>query len=268
MTATVTRSIPQLDTCASTMAAALDGLLSEVGALAAKLAAREEIARCLRDDYLELGDRVERLLRERDTRSRRGQGLPAGSGVAQVPVEEVSAPQSQLPQGEERDQEQAVFRKLLPREFVQQRAYVSKLRDEWRECHQHAVDAASAAQSDFVAHVAMRSPAAAGNAAPAGPRHAHAQRIAISRAYDHLYKLLSILPRPPPEPAAMDPAATWAETSDEALVRLCIMVRVHLLCCTVPHCLSAPSTLRLTDGNAACALGPDYLHPTATASVR
>lgn len=220
------------------MAAALDGLLSEVGALAAKLAAREEIARCLRDDYLELGDRVERLLRERDTRSRQGQRLPVGSGVTQGAAEGDSGPQPRLPQREERDEEQVDFRKLLPREFVQQRAYVCKRRDEWRERHQHAVGAASTAQSDFVKHVAMRG-ASAGTTAPMGPRHAHAQRIAISRAYEHLYKLLSILPQPQPEPAAMDPAATWAKTSDEALVRLCIMVRSHLFC-TVPPRLSVP----------------------------
>eukprot|EP01045_Picozoa_sp_COSAG04_P044198 COSAG04_NODE_14873_length_552_cov_0.547461_1_plen_58_part_01 len=43
-------------------AAAVAALLAEVGALSASLAAREELSRCLRDDYLELTARTEALL--------------------------------------------------------------------------------------------------------------------------------------------------------------------------------------------------------------
>lgn len=201
---------------------ALDGLLCEVGALSAQLAAREEIARCLRDDCLELGDRLERLLREQGSkRSRQGQDLQGGEGAVEIPGRAELA--QQLHQEAEQVHEQEVFRKLLPREFVQQRAHVSRRRDEWRERHQHAVAAAAASQSEFLAHVAKREAKVVGNPS-GGPRFVHAQRIAIGRAYEHLHKLLSTLPEPAPEPAAVDPALVWADISDETLVRLCIMV--------------------------------------------
>jgi hypothetical protein len=215
------------------MSATLDGLLCDVGALSAQLAAREEIARCLRDDYLELGDRLERLLLERDSRrSRRGQVMEGAEAAAQGRGRE--DPARQPPKEAEENDEQQEFRKLLPREFVKQRAYLSRRRDEWKERQQHAVAAAAAARSEFVAHTAKRGATVVGNSS-SGPRFVHAQLIAIRRAYEQLHKLLSTLPEPAPEPAAIDPAATWADISDETLVRLCIMVRA-LPCCTA-HCI-------------------------------
>ncbi len=215
------------------MSATLDGLLCDVGALSAQLAAREEIARCLRDDYLELGDRLERLLLERDSRrSRRGQVMEGAEAAAQGRGRE--DPARQPPKEAEENDEQEEFRKLLPQEFVKQRAYLSRRRDEWKERQQHAVAAAAAAQSEFVAHTAKRGATVVGNSS-SGPRFVHAQLIAIRRAYEQLHKLLSTLPEPAPEPAAIDPAATWADISDETLVRLCIMVRA-LPCCTA-HCI-------------------------------
>ena len=212
------------------MAAALDGLLAEVAGLAAQLAAREEIARCLRDDYEELGGRVERLLQQRGRRVRRApeedaaQGHPAADAAA-ADGEERQDNGSSVEQEEDLMEPEDLSR-LLPPEFAQQRAHLCRRRAEWQDQQRQAIGAAAAAQSEFVTQLAARD--ATSRSTAIGPRNAHAQRIAIARAYEHLRMLLSALPEPVPEPAAaaaVDPATTWAGTSDEDLVRLCIMVR-------------------------------------------
>ena len=195
--------------------AALDGLLAEVGGLAAKLAAREAIARCLRDDCAELVERVERLLRQRGRRL--GE---EGEGTAEPATAEGQEP----PPPEQPEERPEGLSKLLPPEFTAERLRVVQQRVEWQQRQRQLVDAAAAVQSEFVTQVAAPRDAAA--AAPAGPRHAHARRVASTRAHEHLRKLLSALPEPAPEPQRADPA--HANVSDDALVRLCILVRPPL----------------------------------------